>query len=208
MSVANAVGTARKNAVDAVFLLGVEEVTAPGFHSATIPERHGDELWLPCPDAYATLPQRTRWCCQWALSGDCGFDFDYILKADDDTFIHIPRLMEYADRLSVDGIDYAGAEWKPRVGYGSGGGGYLLSKKAASIVAERMSQKTGCEDLIVGQILRAAGIKLEIEPRFIPFGSMDVTRRPTASNNLITTHGVGRDVFDACWRECGGKNWR
>ena len=44
----------------------------------------------------------------------------------------------------------------------------------------------GAEDLLVGQILRAAGIPLSIEPRLVPFGSME--HRPRPENELITLH--------------------
>ena len=164
--------------MDAVFLLGVPNLPAP--------ERWGDVLLLPCPDAYDNLPQRTRWFCRWALEQP---GWDYLFKCDDDTFVAANRLTGY----DAAGRDYIGAEWRTGVGYGSGGGGYLLSRKAAEIVAEKLAQPVGAEDLLVGQVLREAGIPLSIEPRFVPFG--DMIRRPAFGNDLITVHGVNEDVF-------------
>ena len=125
-------------------------------------------------------------------------DWDYLFKCDDDTYVSIPRLLAY----DLAGRDYVGAEWQLRVGYGSGGAGYFLSRRAAALIAERLTAATGAEDLLVGQILRAAGIPLHIEPRLVPFGSME--HRPRQGNDLITLHGVGADAFLAAHAETGG----
>jgi hypothetical protein len=88
------------------------------------------------------------------------------------------------------------------VGYGSGGAGYFLSRKAAGLVARELEQATGAEDLLVGEVLRAAGIRLSIDPRFVPFGSAE--KRPRRDNDLITLHGVDADLFLASHAETGG----
>ncbi len=178
---------ARRLGVEALFLLGA------GGQNGRQTAHEGDLLILPCPNTYPALPQRTRLFCRWAL--DSGGEWDYLLKCDSDTWVHVPRLLAY----DTAGREYIGAEWKPGVGYASGGAGYLLSRKAAAIVAEKMTHTTGAEDLIVGQILRQNGIPFSIEPRFVPFGSME--RRPKRTNDLITTHKVGADVFHVCQRE-------
>ena len=159
--------------VDALFLFAAARLAVPellGNHS----------LALPClRDAYDRLPQLTRGFCQWALTRT---DWDYLFKCDDDTYTSIPRLLNY----DLAGRDYVGAEWRPGVRYGSGGAGYFLSRRAAEIVAENLTQITGPEDLLVGKVLRDAGIKFSIEPRFVPFGTID--KRPKRNNALITVH--------------------
>ncbi len=194
--------------------LGVESVFLLGCPSATRPELIGPHaLALPCPDDYPSLPQRTRWFCRWALEERCQvrgercqeerdqaglslspLPWDYLFKCDDDTYVSIPRLLAYAEHLlslspnpSHLSPDYVGAEWKPGVAYGSGGAGYFLSRPTAATVAERLTHTTGVEDLLVGKILCDAGIQLSIEPRLVPFGSME--RRPRRDNDLITVHG-------------------
>jgi hypothetical protein len=200
--------------IEAKFLLGCPTAAAPeelGWHY----------LALPCPDDYSSLPQRTLWFTRWALgqrsevrdqrsevsdptsdlrplnSGLRPLNWDYLFKCDDDTYVSIPRLLAY----DLAGRDYVGAEWRPGVGYGSGGAGYFLSRRAAAIVAEKLTAATGAEDLLVGQILRAAGIPLSVEPRLIPFGSSQ--RRPKKDNDLITLHGVEADAFLAAHSETG-----
>ncbi len=191
----------------------VYELKTPAFFLLGCPTcKHAEQLGphhlaLPCPDDYPSLPQRTRWFCQWALNlpspsgrgaggdGDsplalCGrgaggeglAGWDYLFKCDDDTYVSIPRLLAY----DTAGRDYIGAQWKPGVNYASGGAGYFLSRKAAAIVAEKLTQATGAEDLLVGQILRTAGIPFSIEPRLVPFASIE--RRPRRDNDLITLH--------------------
>jgi hypothetical protein len=95
-----------------------------------------------------------------------------------------------------------GAEWRPGVGYASGGAGYFLSRKAAAIVAERLaSYPTGAEDLLVGRVLHSAGIEFSIDPRFVPFGSPD--HRPRADNDLITLHAASEELILKSHEETG-----
>lgn len=170
----------RRLDLDFVFLVG-----QPDLEKGT-PERHGDLLLLPCPSDYPSLPQRTLWFCRWALAQPW---WDYLLKCDDDTYLAAQRLAKYnlADR------DYIGAEWQPGVGYGSGGAGYLLSRKAAAIVAEKLTQPTGPEDLLAGKVLREAGVDLSIEPRFTPFSGPD--RYPRRDNDRITGHHLESQLW-------------
>jgi len=161
--------------IDVVFLVG---------GCSGEPRREGDLLLLPCPDDYPSLPQKVGLFYQWALAHS---DFDYIFKCDDDTYLHAGRLAEF----DPGGRDYIGAEWSPGVGYGSGGAGYWLSRRAAAIVAEGLAKHAcGDEDVLVGRCLSEAGIPFHIDPRFIAFGDDD--RRPTPDNTIITTHGCDR----------------
>ncbi len=175
--------------------VGVPSVFLLGCPAAAQPEAIGPHaLACPCPDDYASLPQRTLWFCRWALQRA---DWDYLFKCDDDTYVSIPRLLAY----DLAGRDYVGAEWQAGVGYGSGGAGYFLGRRAAGLVAQRLQQSTGSEDLLVGEILRAAGVAFSLEPRLVPFGSME--RRPKKENDLITLHGVAADAFLAAHAEAG-----
>ncbi len=174
----------RSRGIDAVFLIGEPSIDRP--------QSDGTNLWLPVPDDYPSLPQKTRAFCQWALDRD---DWDYLFKCDDDTAICASRLAEY----DTAGKDYIGTEWRQGVEYGSGGAGYLLSRRAAEVVAGGLLHTVGPEDMLVGDVLREAGIHLHKDGRFVPWGSME--HRPAPGNDLITAHAVGRDVFEAIHRE-------
>lgn len=162
------------------FLLGCEGVERPFT---------ADCLNLLVPDDYPSLPQRTQAWAKWALAKP---GWKWLFKCDDDTFVAVDRLAAMAAALP-DGVDYVGAEWHLGVGYGSGGAGYLLSRKAAAIVAEKLTAKVGAEDLLVGQALLDSGIRLHIERRLMPFGSDAM--RPLPTNDLITAHGIPGEMF-------------
>lgn len=67
----------------AVFLVG-----RPGEH----PSLAGDVLYLDCPDTYLALPQKV-----WAGIREAfnRWDFDWIFKADDDTWVNPLRVLNY-----------------------------------------------------------------------------------------------------------------
>lgn len=164
----------RHPGLDAVFLLG-SQVEAP--------QRNGDELHLPCPDAYATLPQRTREFCKWALDHA---DFDYLFKCDDDTYIAVDRLAA----VDLEGRDYVGRDLG---GWASGGAGYFLSRRAAGIVAEELTAETGYEDRCVADVLRPHGITVVDDPRLLPWPPSG--ELPSAANRTMTAHAIDGDTI-------------
>lgn len=182
---------ARRKGIDCVFLIGDPSVKEP--------TRDGDMLLLPCPSDYPSLPQRTRWFCKWLLTQD----FQYALKLDDDTLVCIDRLAKY----DFAGRDYIGAEWNPGVGYGSGGAGYFMSRKAVEIIANHMTHSTGSEDLLVGATLRSHGIPFSLEPRLVPYGNgMGGRRWPLQGNDFITSHAVSGQCAQESYEATG--YWR
>lgn len=166
--------------LDAVFCMGVPNLVKP--------ERQGCMLFLPCPNAYQHLPQRTRFLCEWALQRD---DWEWLFKTDDDCRLNLSRLVNYP---FPPGADYIGAEWRPGVGYGSGNG-YFLSRRAATIIAEHLCDlrhEAGAEDLLVGQILRKAGIPLVVDnERFHVLAGLD--ERPGPDNNWVYSSPAERE---------------
>jgi len=169
---AQALHTIEHTIVRSVFLIGSPGLDAPALA--------GRNLLLPGPSDYRSLPQRTRAFCQWAIARD---DWDYLFKCDDDTYVAISRLVRYP--LTAD---YIGAEWAPGVGFASGGAGYFLSRKAAEVVAEHLTQKEGYEDVCVRDALASQGIPFTQDQRFVALGNEE--RRPRADNDLITLHAV------------------
>ena len=157
--------------------------------------RDEDYLYVPVPDTLAALPQQVRFWCEWALTRQ---DWDYLFKCDDDTYVSIPRFLSY----DLVGRDYVGA-WCRYGGetYAHGGAGYFLSRRAAQIVAERLTHEEGPEDLLVGRVLREAGISCSFDKKLIGWGKID--RRCDRRNNSITTHTKHRDVFLASHRDAG-----
>ena len=168
--------------IPVVFLLGVENIPAP--------EQFGHALLLPCPDSYDTLSQRTRWFCKWALNRP---DWDYLLKCDDDTYVSALHLSEYKPPGR-----YVGANFGE---FCSGGAGYLLSRECAAIIAEKMLDLTGAEDVLVGKLMRSHGIPIVDDHCWIAYG--DEATRPTKTNNIITAHRLSSELWRKVSDEVG-----
>lgn len=133
---------------------------------------------LGVPDDYFSLPQKTKALCKYALQ----HGYDYLLKVDDDTYIH-------SDRLALPDADYAGIFIKandcgfpPRFkdspkgthkyDYASGGA-YWLSRKAMQIVVETEIDDWA-EDRWVGQTLGKHGIALKVLPDYLFFQEFSI----------------------------------
>ncbi|HEX8912545.1 MAG TPA: hypothetical protein VF796_09310 [Humisphaera sp.] len=160
---------AQDAAAHVVFVVG-----APGAPSARL---GGDTLYVPCADDYASLPQKTRLAAAWAVRRG----FRRLFKCDDDTFVHVPRLVAAAPGLApFTGFVHPS-------GSVSGGAGYLLGGDALGRVAAADGRLgRGAEDVLVTQLLRDAGIAAVHDARFCP-GNRTV---PTVFNAAITAHYV------------------
>jgi Galactosyltransferase len=158
--------------VEVVFVLGGGPTLVQAF-------RLDDVLFVPGPDGYDSLPRKTYGFLKWALEN---FDFQVAFKCDDDTYVHIQRLLRYgvADR------DYVGADMG---GYASGGAGYRISSRAVSSLLPALEGRShGPEDLIVGEVLRERGVALTASGLFRPYSTPG--DYPTPTNQIITCHYV------------------
>jgi len=136
-------------------------------------------LTLGCEDDYDHLPHKIKHAVSAALQQ---FDPDFIIKVDDDVFVHNDLLLEYVAR-SRDARAYEGRTIKNEVGYLSSWGiekfklkknrepefvepgsycagpMYYLGKEASKIIAEHMDPEfSKFEDYNIGKTLRDHGI--------------------------------------------------
>lgn len=100
-------------------------------------------------------------------------DYDWYLKADDDTMIFVDNMREFlADKKTTDKYTY-GYNFKVIVdkGYHSGGGGYLLPRQALLDLGKKLTDNytscanSGTEDVDVAKCLRTLG--------YVPGSSLD-----------------------------------
>ncbi|CAF0938805.1 unnamed protein product [Brachionus calyciflorus] len=93
-------------------------------------------------------------------------DYDWYLKADDDTFIFVDNLKDFVfDKNSSTPVTY-GYDFKSYVenGYHSGGAGYLISNEAFRRIGSKLNENftycpdTGVEDLDIGKCFRKLGV--------------------------------------------------
>lgn len=138
-------------------------------------------LILNCPDTYEDLALKTKLMLKYVYDN---FEFDYLVKVDDDTGLIVDRLLD-RDLPEEDYIGYP-VGLKSCTGgiqYAQGGG-YILSRKATSIIVdyvfdsdksvpwwyggqasvdmwkadEEVKKVASVEDLMVGDILSKSGI--------------------------------------------------
>lgn len=99
-------------------------------------------------------------------------DYDWYMKADDDTFVIVENLRLFLKDLQPQEPAYYGVKFRQHVkqGYMSGGGGYVLSREAVRrFVTEALTMKDqakcaneavrGAEDLLLGQCLESVGVR-------------------------------------------------
>ena len=158
-------------AVDLVFLIG--DPTAP------MPRREDNILYVPCPDDYDSLPQKTRWFCLWGLAHS---DARWLFKCDDDTYVRIERLL-----AGLDSGQWSQAVVGCKDGNGDhfhGGAGYVLSRSAAASIAARLTDTTGLEDWKARDAIYAGGMWFDHDERFC----FDKSKTPSPFNEQITCH--------------------
>lgn len=135
----------------------------------------GDCLYLDCPESYELLPRKVHAFLAYAIRH---FDFDYLFKTDDDTYLDLERFIAF-DRQDADYIGQfrehpvaeLGKTWhygkctdkayevpyqRPFVCPWATGGGYFLSRAAAVAAASRTAETFAdslFEDMMVGEAL-------------------------------------------------------
>jgi inositol phosphorylceramide mannosyltransferase catalytic subunit len=154
--------------VDLVFLVGDP--------NAKLPRREGDILYLPCPDDYDSLPQKTRWFCLWALAH--GGSWERLFKCDDDTYVQVDRLAAGKWAMPVVGCQDGNGD------HFHGGAGYLISRNAALAIATHLTAATGLEDWKARDAVSHCGMWFEHDSRFC----FNKGRQPGPSNEQMTCH--------------------
>jgi glycoprotein-N-acetylgalactosamine 3-beta-galactosyltransferase len=93
-------------------------------------------------------------------------EFDWFIKADDDTYILVDNLREFLSTKNASQPVTYGYDFKVIVDYGyhSGGGSYVLSREAITRLQLKLDadykscQNTGTEDVDVARCLRGLGV--------------------------------------------------
>ncbi|MDR2430503.1 MAG: glycosyltransferase family 92 protein [Puniceicoccales bacterium] len=159
-----------------------EGVHAVFFHGKTeIPtENTDDTVELDVSDIYDLLPAKVLAFFRHALEH---YDFDWIFKCDDDTYLAMERVISMLDGnhglIGDRMLDSRGAP--------SGGAGYFLSRPTVEKLLERQADiaRSGPEDLIIGRFV-AERLK-------VPFLSSkrlcsDYSRFPRRDNDFVSAH--------------------
>ena len=122
-------------------------------------------------------------------------DYDWYLKADDDTFVFVDNLKKFLKTKNSSKPVTYGYDFKTIVdrGYHSGGGGYVLSKEALSRLQAKLYENytfcpnTGIEDTDIGRCLRLLGV--------YPDKSIDDEGRERFHSLSLMAHLKGKYLF-------------
>lgn len=167
----------RQAGIECLFFLG-GEVAAH--------ERH-DTVGLDAPDTYHELPAKVLAFYRYGLEH---YDFGWIYKCDDDTYVDLARLAGLVNaQYGMIGDLLLGERQAP-----SGGAGYLLSREVVETIAARQDVPlTGPEDIIFGCLARETGAPYLVTPRLF----MANTRYPAPDNDQVSAHWCTPEVLRA-----------
>jgi len=89
------------------FFLG--ETNEPDLYAAAVAEqsKNQDIVFLPFLDTYNNLSRKTMWLSGWAVDH---YDFTFLLKIDDDTFLRLDRYVGLLQGKPTEGFYYGMAE--------------------------------------------------------------------------------------------------
>lgn len=139
-------------------------------------------LWVD--DGYSHLPAKGLAFYKWALEN---YDFDWLFKCDDDTYLALDRLASLCDsRYDLIGDPGVDSRKAP-----SGGAGYFMSRRLVELFVQNADKisATGAEDLIFGEFAVRLGVPMLATPRLVMCNSP----APSKENDLVSCHWCNPD---------------
>lgn len=167
-----------------------EHKTADGnaFTTITI----GDVIFIDSPEGYTNLTEKSREVLQYLYLNELE-NFDWFLKADDDTYVIMENLRYFLDGLDASKPAYLGYQLEPTwfdSPYMSGGAGYVFNRAGLKLLIESGIQAKGTcqekgsfEDLEVGRCAVKSGVTIH--------SSMDKFERETFHPDHINDYIPG-----------------
>lgn len=142
-------------------------------------EEEDDVVALWVNDDYAHLPAKGMAFYQYALEH---YDFDWLFKCDDDTYVALDRLESLCD----DRYDLIGDMTLANLGFPSGGAGYLMNRTLVENIVAHGGQvpATGAEDVLFGQLSRELGARTYATSRLF----LNHSVAPHRLNDQVSAH--------------------
>jgi len=143
------------------------------------------EISLDVDDGYKQLPLKVLAMYRWILDNG----YDRVFKCDDDTYVHIPRLLS----CGKDEFDFVG---RPDLAsrythWMQGGAGYWLSRKAMEYLVNLPLdywKSHWAEDRLVGIAMYKSGLSVSNDRRLFDAPWVCYPSTPAPGNNSITAH--------------------
>lgn len=162
--------------IECLFFVGAKEPP---------PGEEEDTIALDVPDGYNELPAKVRAFFIHALEH---YDFEWLFKCDDDTYVDLGRLASAADA----DYDLIGDPSILARQFPSGGAGYFLKRSMVEkLVKAPGFSMTGAEDVIVGALAIKLGGKLKSINRLY----MSNVAYPHGENDMVTAHWCGPRIM-------------
>ena len=139
-------------------------------------------LWVD--DGYYHLPAKGLAFYKWALEN---YDFDWLFKCDDDTYLALDRLESLCDtRYDLIGDPCVDSRKAP-----SGGAGYFMSRRLVELFVQNADKipAIGAEDLLFGEWAVRLGVPMLATPRLV----MNNSPAPNRENDLVSCHWCSPD---------------
>lgn len=171
--------------------------------------RHMDFLWYPEEDYYRRLTWKVMWAFRWIVQRCARVNF--IMTADDDSFVYLPRLASYLSTAPRTGlytgrvvyeqskvVRNRGSKWYvradifpdrfyPRYVWGAG---MLISYDVAELVLERASDSRpwfSVDDAFIGLVLNRSGVSVTNELTIHPEPILHHGCAPTGKQPILVT---------------------
>jgi len=161
------------------------------------PGTEQDVTYLPVPDDYDNLTLKTQAMCRWALD----HDYTHLFKCDDDTYVHVERLLSSGFEQHKYSGYTLGRTWA------QGGAGYWLDRECMELVADSRYKppQHPAEDVMVGDTLKVVHIYPVHDERYRTGYGAANCQVPTPNNDVITAHKLNafgiRDIHSNLVRD-------
>ncbi len=169
-----------------------------------------DKTWNCSPDSgdsRGNLPEKTYKMLNKSLE----YDYDFLFKCDDDTYLAFDRLVKLVQSLDPKDDLYIGsAIHNFGVPYAQGGAGYLLTRSAVEkclhsleLFYQNRSKNRTAEDYSVGLALKMEGVRLQRIPLFNTPNpkrarqNQGICVENILTKNKITTHYVWPETMSS-----------
>jgi hypothetical protein len=197
----------RADACLATWIKGIKSPHEYYFYGDEKQSQKMDRAWNCTPDAgehRTRLPKKTYKMLVKSLD----YEWDFLFKCDDDTFVAFDRLINLLKSYDSDNTLYIGKKIVNPFAYAQGGSGYVLSRSAVQAcvnASEIFLTSPISEDRTLGTALKSQGIDL------IPVDLLSTPHPDTAKqnqsvcidaiikDNKITTHYVMPETMKAIY---------
>lgn len=130
------------------------------FYGDSLQSKTMNKTWNCTPDegeCRGRLPKKTHKMLKKSLE----YDWDFLFKCDDDTYVVHDKLSKLLDKYNPSEDLYIGsAMWGKGFKYAQGGAGYILTRTAVIKCIKSLKNHKNAEDYSVGKALSEEGVNL------------------------------------------------